>query len=231
MEKSRPVHWVSIQEVSKVAVGAVIVSEDWAFYSHQGYDANQIREAIREDWEQGKFARGASTITQQVVKNVFLERDKNLWRKIKELYLAVEIEKTVGKKRILETYLNIAEWGEGVFGIRAASNLYFSKHPSELTAREGAFLAMLLPSPKRYSQSYRSKELTPYARRIVRSILEKMVRANYLTTEEKVAEMTTPFSWETAGVPVEPGSEETLPESDEDLKDLTPEERGEGSDV
>ncbi len=227
-EKGRPAHWVGLSEVSRSAVGAIIVSEDWAFYSHQGYDANQIREAIKEDWEQGTFARGASTITQQVVKNVFLERDKNLWRKIKELYLAVQIEKTVGKKRILETYLNIAEWGEGIFGIRAAANHYFGKHPSELTAKEGAFLAMLLPSPKRYSQSFRARQLTPYARRIVRSILDKMERAQYLTAEERIIEASQPLSWETSPSIEEPpsrGDEDTPLPPDDSIEDLTPEER------
>jgi monofunctional biosynthetic peptidoglycan transglycosylase len=224
---------VNLGEVSRSAVGAVIVSEDWAFYSHEGYDAKQIREAIKEDLEQGKFARGASTITQQVVKNVFLERDKNIWRKIKELYLAVQLEKSVGKKRILETYLNIAEWGEGVFGIRAAAQVYFQKHPSQLTAKEGAFLAMLLPSPKRYSQSFRAKQLTPYARRIIYSVLDKMTRAQYITSEEKSAELATPLSWEKLSEPpaaVEPAREgDEAPLEDDSTEDQTPEERGSGT--
>ena len=113
LTRLRPSGWVSLGEVSKVAVGAILVSEDWAFYQHKGYDPQQIKSAMKEDWEEGRFARGASTITQQVVRNVFLDKDKNLWRKLKELVLAVRIEEEVGKRRILETYLNIAEWGEG----------------------------------------------------------------------------------------------------------------------
>ena len=113
--------WSDINDISKEAIGAVVVSEDWAFYNHRGYDPTQIREAIREHIQEGRFVRGASTITQQVIKNVFLERDRTLWRKLKELYLAVRLEEKVSKRRILEIYLNIAEWGDGIFGIRSAA--------------------------------------------------------------------------------------------------------------
>jgi len=200
LQKARPEDWTSLSEVSKLAVGAILVSEDWAFYQHKGYDPNQIKVAIKEDWEEGRFARGASTITQQVVRNVFLDKDKNLWRKLKELLLAVQIEEKVGKKKILETYLNVAEWGEGIFGIRAASKFYFSKPPSELTAKEGAFLAMLLPSPKRYSQSFRARKLTDYASETVNDILSKMVEAHYLTEYEQALEAAKRFSFENASL-------------------------------
>jgi monofunctional biosynthetic peptidoglycan transglycosylase len=202
ISRLRPSSWVSLGEVSKVAVGAILVSEDWAFYQHKGYDANQIKEAIREDWEEGRFARGASTITQQVARNVFLDKDKNLWRKVKELILAVRLEQALGKRRILEVYLNIAEWGEGIFGIRAASRHYFGKDPSELTAREGAFLAMLLPSPKRYSQSFRAHKLTDYARETMDAILGKMAQAHYLTDDERDGQVAATLSFEEGAAPV-----------------------------
>jgi monofunctional biosynthetic peptidoglycan transglycosylase len=195
----RPGNWVSLDQISRAAKGAIIVSEDWAFYQHGGYDPNQIKEAIKEDWEEHGFARGASTITQQVVRNVFLEKDKNLWRKLKELLLAVRLEHTVHKNRILEIYFNIAEWGEGVYGIGAASRLYFHKEPQDLGAKEGAFLAMLLPSPKRYSQSFRSRQLTDYARETIESILGKMVQAKYITEEERTMERLSPLSFEEPG--------------------------------
>lgn len=192
----RPANWVAIGDVSKAATGAIIVSEDWAFYTHKGYDANQIKEAIQEDWEQRRFARGASTITQQVVRNIFLSKDKNLWRKLKEFYLAIQVEKSLSKRRILEIYLNIAEWGEGIYGIGPASRHYFGKAPSQLTAKEGAFLAMLLPSPKRYSQSFRARRLTDYARETIDSILSKMTQAHYLTEEERQVERVHPLAFE-----------------------------------
>lgn len=200
LSRRRPTGWTSIGDVSKVAVGAIVVSEDWAFYEHHGYDPNQIKEALKDSLEAGELTRGASTITQQVVKNVFLDREKHLWRKIKELYLATRLEESVKKARILEVYLNVAEWGEGVFGIRAAAQHYFGKEPTELTAKEGAFLAMLLPSPKRYSQSFRSHQLTEYARDTVDTILTKMTQAHYLTDEERTTQAAMPLSFEVEAV-------------------------------
>lgn len=194
--KLRPSSWTSISDIPKPVVGAVVVSEDWAFYQHKGFDVNQIKEAIKTDIEKGRFARGASTITQQVAKNVFLSREKTLLRKAKELYLSVQLEKKLTKSKILEVYFNVVEWGEGVFGIRAASELYFDKEPSLLTAKEGAFLAMLLPSPKKYSQSFRDKQLSPYARKTVRSILQKMIQAGYIAEEDFDAVIDSPLPFE-----------------------------------
>lgn len=196
LQKARPPGYVGLGQVSRVAVGAVVVSEDWAFYQHKGYDPNQIREAAREAWEAGAPVRGASTITQQVAKNVFLSQERTLARKLKELWLATRLEETVGKKKILETYLNVAEWGPGVFGIGAAARHYFKKAASELTAKEGAFLAMLLPSPKRYSQSFRKKRLTEYAQRTVDDILFKMQQAGYLSEDQRMLEATAPLPFE-----------------------------------
>lgn len=194
--KTKPDEWTDLKNVSKTAVGAIIVSEDWAFYSHKGYDPNQIREAIRKDMEEGKFARGASTITQQVARNVFLNQKKTLLRKARELVLAVKMEEVLTKSKILEIYLNIAEWGDGIYGISKASFFYFNKPPSELTAKEGAFLAMLLPSPKRYNKSFKVKHLTEYGRKTINSILNKMTQANYLTDEERDRELEAPLSFE-----------------------------------
>jgi monofunctional glycosyltransferase len=185
-QKNRPKTWASLSLISKVARDAIVVSEDSAYYQHKGYDLNQMKEAAQEDWEEKKFVRGASTITQQVARNVFLDKDKNLWRKLKEFYLAIKLDEVIGKGRTLETYLNIAEWGPGIFGINRASYYYFNKPPIELTAKEGAFLAMLLPSPIRYSQSFRDKRLTEYAEDTVESILVKMVQGRYITEDERI---------------------------------------------
>ncbi len=201
LQPAPPTGWVGLESVSKTAVGAIIVSEDWAFFQHKGYDPNQIREAIKDDWALGKLHRGASTITQQVVKNVFLDNDKNLWRKAKELVLAVRLENSVPKKKILETYLNVAEWGDGIYGINAASQHYFKKAPSELTAREGAFLAMLLPSPKRYNQSFKSRQMSEYANKTVKSILTKMESAKYITEEQLKEDLNARYWFENEGVP------------------------------
>lgn len=196
LQRTRPPSWASLQDVSRLAVGAIIVSEDWAFYHHKGYDPNQMKEALGDAWEARTLMRGASTITQQVVKNVFLERDRNLWRKAKELWLAIELEQEVGKRKILETYLNIAEWGEGIFGVKAAARHYFNKAPLDLTAKEGAFLAMLLPSPKKYSVSFKNQKLTDFAKETIEAILGKMTQAKYLTPEERDRELATRLPFE-----------------------------------
>jgi len=214
LQKAVPDDWTAVTQVSKVALGAIVVSEDWAFYQHNGFDANQMKLALEEDIEKKRFARGASTITQQVAKNVFLDSDKNILRKIKELIIAVQLEKSLKKNKILEIYLNIAEWGEGLFGIRAASRHYFGKHPSELSPKEGAFLAMLLPSPKRYSQSFRDKRLTQYATRTVDSILEKMAQAKYISEEDLALEKVRPLSFELLSV-------EPQPQATQDPEDIS----------
>jgi monofunctional biosynthetic peptidoglycan transglycosylase len=210
LKRRAPPSWVGIQAISTNVIGAVIVSEDWSFFSHDGYDPHEIKNALQKDLKEGRFARGASTITQQVVKNVFLERDKTLWRKFREFVLSVELDDKVSKRRILEVYLNIVELGEGIYGVGPASRHYFGKHPSQLTAKEGAFLAMLLPSPKRYSQSFRDRRLTPYARKTIRNILRKMVRGRYIDQEQYEIEVATQLSFEIPEAPVlaEPSSQE-----------------------
>jgi monofunctional biosynthetic peptidoglycan transglycosylase len=221
IKKAPPPSWVPLAQISRKAQGAIIVSEDWAFYTHPGYDEKQIHEAITQSLEAGKLKRGASTITQQVVRNIYLSKEKSLIRKGRELWMATKIEKVLGKKRILELYLNIAEWDEGVFGIGPAAHHYFNKTPAELTAKEGAFLAMLLPSPKKYAISFRKHTLTPYARKIIRSVLNKMVKANYLTLAERDAEWIKPLSFEEnfdATIPTD-ASMEDIDNLDEDKSD------------
>ncbi len=196
LSDKRPAGWVSLKEVSHVAAHAIVVSEDWAFYQHSGYDLGQIKEAAM-DAVSGQRTRGASTISQQVIKNVFLTPEKTLGRKGKELFYSITMERNVSKQKILETYLNIAEFGKGVYGIKAAAKHYFKKSPKELNAKEGAFLAMLLPSPRKYAQSFKQQKMTPFAKKTVNSILEKMVRAKYLR-ENQLSEMKNKnFSWET----------------------------------
>lgn len=197
----RPAQWANLGAVSPLAVAAIVLSEDWAFYQHNGFDWDQIWDAFQTNLKKGKFARGGSTITQQVVKNVFLGNQKTILRKLQEAVLAIRTERQLTKKKILEIYLNIAEFGEGTYGIGAASRLYFGKAPSELSAKEGAFLAMLLPSPKKYSVSFRKKTLTPYANSTVKSILGKLLATHRLTEEEYRAALATPLPFEAVRSP------------------------------
>jgi len=140
--------WVSYRNISDYAKVAVIAAEDQKFSEHFGFDFESVEKAI-EDHERGRKLRGASTISQQVAKNLFLWPGRNFVRKGLEAYYTVLIEALWPKRRILEVYLNTAEFGNGVFGVRAASEQFFDKPPAELTRYEAALLAGVLPSPRR----------------------------------------------------------------------------------
>ncbi len=196
--ETMPSPWVPLSKISKKLQGAIISSEDGKFYFHSGYDPEQLQKAFESTFVLKKKMRGGSTITQQLVKNLFLNKNKNLARKGIELMMAVMYEKHSDKNKILETYLNIIEYGKGLYGIGPASQFYFNKSPDKLTARESAFLAMLLPSPVKYSKSFKQKFLTPFALRIIDSILLKMKQGGYIGDVEYEAALTTSFNWERA---------------------------------
>lgn len=172
--------WVPLSQIANPMIMAVIASEDTSFFSHKGVDFHELKEAIKKDWETKSWARGGSTITQQVVKNVFLGRQKTIWRKLKEFFWAQEMEKVLSKSEILCFYLNMAEWGPNIYGIRDAANHYFGVAPSLLTAKQAAFLAMLLPSPKKYHSNFVKKSLTNWASRRVDRILEVMKKMEFI---------------------------------------------------
>lgn len=194
----KPKNWVSHSEVNYVAMHAIVVSEDWLFYEHKGYDIEQIKKALEDKIEKGERLRGASTISQQVVKNLFLSHERSFLRKFNELFFTLYMERNLSKTKILEIYMNIVEFGPELYGIKPASQKYFQKVPKELGPREGAFLAMLLPNPKKYSQSFREKKLTEFARASIDEILEKMVVAGYIKREELDEAKAKLFSWESA---------------------------------
>jgi monofunctional biosynthetic peptidoglycan transglycosylase len=218
--KARPASWVGLGSVQPVAVAAIMLSEDWAFYQHNGFDFDQLWDAFTTNLKKGKFARGGSTITQQMVKNVFLTGEKTIWRKIQEAVLAIRVERHLSKKRILEIYLNVVEFGPGLYGIGPASAHYFHKTPSELNAKEGAFLAMLLPSPKKYSVSFRQKALTPYANSTVRSILQKLLATGRITEPAYQELVAAPLSFETVAAPAPTDTDIPADESVEDQESL-----------
>lgn len=195
-QENRPKGWTHYYSISNGGKWPIILSEDWAFYDHYGVDLVQLSKVAKESLLQGKLTRGASTITQQVVKNLFLSREKTLFRKFNEFILSFMLEILVEKKLILEKYFNLIELGPEIFGIRSASQFYFSKSPSRLSYREGAFLAMLLPSPIKYFKSFKEKKLTPFAKERVASILDKLVIAKLLTKEQRQEMEQEFFDWE-----------------------------------
>lgn len=138
---------------------AVLVSEDAGFYVHQGVDFKEIDAAVKDNMKKKRF-RGGSTITQQLAKNLFLKREKTMVRKLREAILAVELDATLTKRRQLEIYLNIIEWGPGVFGVSEASWYYFGKTPMELTPLESSYLASIIPGPIKYNVHFRKKKIS-----------------------------------------------------------------------
>lgn len=144
--------WIPINSISNSIQLAVVSSEDQNFIKHHGFDFKQIQKVL-EDQQEGGRVRGASTISQQTAKNVFLWDGKNYIRKGLEAYFTCLIEWVWGKKRIMEVYLNVIEFGDGIYGIEAASQHYFGKSASNLTKAESATLAALLPNPRKYGKN------------------------------------------------------------------------------
>ena len=144
-------YWTPLSAVSRTLVLCVVRAEDAKFYQHHGFDWDQLQDSWDENLEEGRFKRGGSTITMQLARNLFLWRRKLFVRKALEAYLTWRLESTLTKQRILELYLNVAEWGPGIYGIGEASRHYFAKPPSALTLGESAMLAAILPSPLRWN--------------------------------------------------------------------------------
>ena len=169
-------NYVPLKNISRYMQNAVIITEDSSFFNHKGFDEEGIRHCWEKIKDTGRIVCGGSTITQQLAKNMFLSKDKNFIRKGVEALITIKIEKTLNKKEILERYLNVVQFGKDIYGIKQAAQFYFKKHPSQLTANEAAFLAMVLPSPEKYSQSYYRKNLTKFARKRISRIVRNLHR-------------------------------------------------------
>jgi monofunctional biosynthetic peptidoglycan transglycosylase len=140
--------WVSYSRVSPSLKRAVLVAEDDAFWQHEGVDFDQLQESLEADWVRGRFARGGSTITQQLAKNLYLSPSKNPLRKLRELIIARRLEAVLTKARILELYLNVIEWGDGVYGVESAARTYFHQSSADLAPAESALLAAAIVNPR-----------------------------------------------------------------------------------
>ena len=171
--------YVSYSEMGPHIKLAVIASEDQLFPDHDGFDVKAIKKAINYNKKHPTKTRGASTISQQVAKNVFLWQGGGYFRKGLEVYFTFMIEKIWGKKRILETYLNIAEMGKGIFGTQAAAKIYFNKDAKNLTQAEAAMIAACLPNPKVFTV----KPMCKYVARRYGTIMQQM---NHLDGDEEI---------------------------------------------
>jgi monofunctional glycosyltransferase len=165
---TRDWRWVPYARISPNLKKAVIVTEDGAFWQHEGIDYEQLRDAVETNWERGEFARGASTITQQLAKNLYLSPSKNPIRKVKELLITRRLEVELSKQRILELYLNAIEWGDGIWGAEAAARRYFHKSAADLGAQESALLAAAIANPHLMDPGHPSARLRRRQQMIMR---------------------------------------------------------------
>jgi len=140
--------WVPYARISADLRRAVIVTEDAAFFDHDGIDLNEMKASMERNWEEGRFSRGASTITQQLAKNLYLSPSRNPLRKLREVFITRRLEAGLTKRRILEIYLNVIEWGDGIFGVDAAARIYFGKTAATLSREEAALLAGAIINPR-----------------------------------------------------------------------------------
>ncbi|GAB4292300.1 MAG: hypothetical protein Kow0098_12110 [Ignavibacteriaceae bacterium] len=144
-------NWTDIEDINPHLLKAIISMEDGKFFTHKGIDWKELDLSVKVNERRGEVVRGASTITMQTAKNLFLSTEKSIFRKLKEIWLAFRMEKELSKKDILECYVNAAEWGEGIFGIGAAAEKYFGRTPADLTKDQCIRLAAVLPSPLKYA--------------------------------------------------------------------------------
>ncbi|MBW3672085.1 MAG: monofunctional biosynthetic peptidoglycan transglycosylase [Acidobacteria bacterium] len=206
--------WVSYERISPHLRSAVIVSEDSRFYDHEGVDTAELEKILREAWETKELGRGGSTITQQLAKNLYLSPSRTPWRKLEEIVIAWRMEKVLGKKRILELYLNLVEFGETVYGAEAAARHYFGKSAASLSPAEAALLAGSLPNPRKMNPGNPGPYLS--SRRDI--ILSRMRRWGYMA-ERSVSSTPAPEEQSSPPPSEEPPDETETSTDDESIVD------------
>jgi len=187
--------FVPLAELPTHVIRAVTAAEDAGFFAHDGFDFEEIRNALAQGTQAGRVVRGGSTITQQLAKNLYLSREKTLARKITEAAVTVALEATVPKQRLLEIYLNVAEWGPGVWGIGPAARHWFGKDARALTPREAAFLASVIPNPVRYHVMWEQGATTEAWDQRVDELLLKLEEQGVLSDDQLVAAMREPLAF------------------------------------
>ncbi len=176
--------FIALRDVPPLFVRTLLLAEDTGFYGHRGIDLRELPTALLTNWSRGGAARGASTITQQLAKNLFLSRDKQLGRKLQELAITFLLESALGKDRILEIYLNIIEWGPDLHGLRPAARTYFGREPRALTPAEMAFLVAIIPAPIKYQSSFAHGAPGPGLRSLIDDLLAKLRAVDAIGEEE-----------------------------------------------
>ncbi len=177
--------WVPLSRISPSLRQAVVAAEDASFFTHEGFDWEGIKEAAKYNLEAGELKRGGSTLTQQLAKNLYLSSERSLLRKAREALITRSLEQHLTKERILELYLNVAEWGRGVYGAEAAARHHFKKSARDLTPDEAAWLAAILPSPRRYDPLRKTTFLVRRHNRILKWITRESPHAPQLEPAPK----------------------------------------------
>lgn len=183
-------NFTALANISPYLQNALMTSEDGNFYWHNGFNENAFRKSIAENYKKGRFARGGSTISMQLVKNVFLTRNKTIARKVEEALIVwlIESNRIASKERMYEVYLNIIEWGPGVYGAGEASAYYFNKKAADLNLAESIYLAMIVPRPKWFKYNFdESGKLKPHVADFYRIIANHLVRKEIITEDQKLA--------------------------------------------
>jgi membrane peptidoglycan carboxypeptidase len=225
-------NWTALEDISPYMQVAVLTTEDGAFLRHHGFNRAAIRASLIANIKAGRFVRGASTITMQLAKNLFLSRDKTLARKLEEVVLAEYLEQTFSKDELMELYLNVIEFGPAVYGITAAADYYFGRKPAELNLAECLFLASVLPSPIRYGALRESGELPDGRLRGLRTLMEIAHRNGRIDEAElNEAEAETVQFWTGGDRPVPRSPVQARAHFDGDSDDatavpVTPDEEG-----
>ncbi|MDZ7374306.1 MAG: monofunctional biosynthetic peptidoglycan transglycosylase [candidate division KSB1 bacterium] len=173
--------WVPLSRISPYLVHAVLIAEDDKFFQHRGFDWESIREAFEKDLQRKRFAFGGSTISQQLAKNLYLSPRKTPIRKLREAAIAWQLERKLSKRRILELYLNVIEWGDGIYGAEAAARTYYGCSAAELSVPQAIRLASILPNPRRYSP-YDSTRA--WLRRKRLTLAERMRKRNLISEDQ-----------------------------------------------
>lgn len=189
-------NYTPLAEISRYMSEAVLTTEDGGFRRHDGFNRAQLEVALRRNLQSGKVRLGASTITMQMVKNVLLSHERTLSRKLQELFLTWWVEQALSKQRIMELYLNVIEFGPGVYGVTNASRHYFGKHPSELSSLEAAYLAMMLPSPVRRHVHYCNGALDERFTAKLRFIHDLMVERGRISVAEHAVYAAMPLEFD-----------------------------------
>jgi hypothetical protein len=208
--------WTPLAEISPYLVSAVVTTEDARFFQHSGVSFEDLRVAIVRDLRQGRFAYGGSTIDMQVVKNVFLDREKTLARKIQELILTWWMNQALTKQQIMELYLNVIEYGPGIYGVRAAAMRFFGRTPADLSPLEAVYLAKLLPQPVQRYGMYRAGQVPAGWRRRLDRILGIMFRRGDLDDAEYQAALRDEIRFHREGEPLPPPRYGEIPDGSGD---------------